>query len=1731
MFSYIGWPITWQYLTASVQGSTDLNAEVKVAPPRNFKARWISGSECSVEATWDLSNHCNVATSWPNCYVDGYRLNWNLSTSGAVSTFDVEPGTSSGYTILALPCDSANYNLNIRSYYGNKESTVLTTSTKTPPIDATNLTCSLVWGDHLTLVWNKSISVPALNTQKLYQDGVLINTFDNITETSLVESLLAGTEYNFILTSLNLNGDESPGVVLDCFTDSGSPPDNTPPNGSVEINVGDTYTNYNIVDLSLTNDDAIKMKFSNSSTGPWSDYETYSGTKTAWDMNDISFGGNANQGTKTVYVRLIDDNNNETTTEISDSIIFDSINPTSSANPVGWKYNTNQTITLATNPDAIIKYAIGVSGDCWDWGVVYSEYSTPIEIEKGVNEGKLCFYAIDTAGNTEISINEELYEVDTEVPESHVLALSTYTKKQTFDVVYTTSSSTDLDYVELYYSYEGWAYQQYTDTLHADGHFFLSPIEFIGGSDWNYAFYTQATDDVGNVEEIPLILPDSGAETIVDTIGPTDPVTDLDSSSDLKCNNQYDPRCHTEIYDVPVTFIDNSDFAEMFISGNVTSDSGSTYYGNVNQWIPFSTVITIPLDPTVNNPTVSKNKTITYKVRDAAGNESNVVSDTFRLWKSSPVIISTDVTVRNCTDYKGICYSDQTDQLLDVNVSSSEENQYYEFFLSGDVTGSTANQWLLYRDYGGTIPFEITSGDGLKDVIFQVRSPSGQLSNSITKEIKLRQNAPTFDYQVDSSICNSDSTPSVCYTYQSVISLDITLGEDATEMYITGNVNAGHGSYGGNVDNWITADTNKIIAVTDGLGLKNIYLKVKDIFNHESSEVLRRIEVVERPASESGGHSVSTGDRDNDGMPDDWEEEYGFNPDDPDDADSDPDEDGLVNLDEYTFNSNPLLSDTDEDGLLDWQELTACPYILDGDTDNDGLNDGDEVSLGTDPCNTDSDGDGVSDGVEVESGTDPLDPSNNNVVDADEDGIPNAWEKNHWLDPNDSSDAYEDRDSDGLINREEYEKGTDLDVADTDSDGLKDGEEVKQYYTDPLDTDTDGDGSLDGQEVRNGTDPLDPTDPGTANINDEDGNGLDDDWEDQYYQDLPHSSDWYKNRDTDQDGLTDYEEYIYGTNPLIPDTDQDGLTDYEEMKTYNTDPNKQDSDGDELKDGEEVNEYKTNPNEKDTDWDKFGDGSEIKLGTDPLDPNSFPGDRDGDGMPDQWEEDNALNPDDASDANQDPDHDGLSNRAEYQWNTDPHNPDTDGDDLTDGREVQIGTDPLDPDSKFPDENKNGIDDNWEMLYFNELRDDLGSRDFDGDGLSDKLEYDYKTNPLKEDTDGDGLTDAEEVFVYGTDPLDPQSNKKYFAITNIKDNTFLSTGDPLIKGTAPPGGIVKITFENDNYEEVASVLTRADSTSVFIGKLSVDLNKDQFNDIDLSKFEMEELNNLSELQDGKYFVFATLYDDEGRKRSKTKKLLLEVDATLNLVAPNPQYLSIEELTVDNFFQGVEVVICDKRPEVRGTTYFGSQVVATWRSLVLTSSLIADSDVGDFVIKSPKPLELGDHTVTLYAITPDGIRSPDLTVSFTITNESDCHGAAPVIPTESEWNYLWFLLASIFSLISFFFLILWKRREEKKKIACELEKIGYIRSENTAMKNHATIAGKKIFTKKDSLKDMRRFLKFAKWKKLEEEKKWIKNNQDNNNINDHAFNWKEDWENWRNYKKWGKAKKGNKKAKKE
>lgn len=91
-------------------------------------------------------------------------------------------------------------------------------------------------------------------------------------------------------------------------------------------------------------------------------------------------------------------------------------------------------------------------------------------------------------------------------------------------------------------------------------------------------------------------------------------------------------------------------------------------------------------------------------------------------------------------------------------------------------------------------------------------------------------------------------------------------------------------------------------------------------------------------------------------------------------CDSDDDNDGLSDVDESGYGTDPLLADTDTDGLIDGEEVnTYSTDPLASDTDTDGLNDGDEVSLyATDPLLVDSDGDGAQDNLEVDSSTDPL---------------------------------------------------------------------------------------------------------------------------------------------------------------------------------------------------------------------------------------------------------------------------------------------------------------------------------------------------------------------------------------------------------------------------------------------------------------------------------------------------------------------------------------------------------------------------------------------------------------------------------------------------------------------------------------------------------------------------------------------------------------------------------------
>ncbi len=371
-----------------------------------------------------------------------------------------------------------------------------------------------------------------------------------------------------------------------------------------------------------------------------------------------------------------------------------------------------------------------------------------------------------------------------------------------------------------------------------------------------------------------------------------------------------------------------------------------------------------------------------------------------------------------------------------------------------------------------------------------------------------------------------------------------------------------------------------------------------------------------------------------------------------------------------------------------------------------------------------------------------------------------------------------DEDNDGLKNWEEKEYGTNPYNPDTDGDGLGDWSEVMVHHTNPLSKDTDDDKLTDYEEVHTvySDSEVDWDEDGTIdfktdpNNRDTDGGGTLDGIEaDAGSNPLIKSDDDPK--DSDEDGLRDSEEKLWGTDINDRDSDDDGLLDGPEVHIYKTDPLDNDTDDDGLLDGEEVDIFGTNPLLSDTDFDGLTDHFEIhNSATDPLDP-----DTDDDKLPDGVELDNEDG-NTTDPLNDDTDEDGLLDGEEdlnkngkvdsidpADWNngngpgeTDPLVQDTDGGGIWDSTEVWAKRNPLDPsdDSSTSDADNDGLTDTQEIMIGTDPLDP----DSDDDGLIDGKEVNvYHTNPLESDTDNDNITDGEEVYKgadgYKTNPND------------------------------------------------------------------------------------------------------------------------------------------------------------------------------------------------------------------------------------------------------------------------------------------------------------------------------------------------------------------------------------------
>jgi len=299
--------------------------------------------------------------------------------------------------------------------------------------------------------------------------------------------------------------------------------------------------------------------------------------------------------------------------------------------------------------------------------------------------------------------------------------------------------------------------------------------------------------------------------------------------------------------------------------------------------------------------------------------------------------------------------------------------------------------------------------------------------------------------------------------------------------------------------------------------------------------------------------------------------------------------------------------------------------------------------------------------------------------------------------------------------------------------------------------------------------------------------------------------------DTDQDGLTDYEEHvIYKTNPLLNDTERDNITDYWECKVFLTSPFLFDTDGDLLSDWYEINTEYNVTLTKGT----YGAVNSVKIGnfyyddrTDPLNP-----DTDNDGLIDGQEWENGVEYMNETEVE-------LFQYVNFRW-THPLDADTDEDcvawlfqddvndpffptttfiwDLLDGTEVRgqiatipdlegypevklVKTNPCQPDTdndtvvdlyitdgyelaRVPqwdptngDQDSDGLKDGIEVIGPRGSGTDAQNPDSDNDNLPDYEDWKLPTDPRNPDCDEDMVLDGDEYFKYGTNPMNNDSD--------------------------------------------------------------------------------------------------------------------------------------------------------------------------------------------------------------------------------------------------------------------------------------------------------------------------------------------------------------------------------------
>ncbi len=362
-------------------------------------------------------------------------------------------------------------------------------------------------------------------------------------------------------------------------------------------------------------------------------------------------------------------------------------------------------------------------------------------------------------------------------------------------------------------------------------------------------------------------------------------------------------------------------------------------------------------------------------------------------------------------------------------------------------------------------------------------------------------------------------------------------------------------------------------------------------------------------------------------------------------------------------------------------------------------------------------------------------------------------------------------------------------------------------------------------------------------------------------------------------------------------------------------------------------------------------------------------------------------------ASLDHDGDGLSDRMECYSETDPNNADTDGDTCFDGEEInRFYTDPLVADCSISDyvEEDVLINDpkpNW-ILTSIEVSGTTPRRSLTvgitafpaiQKPFSKVLtQYQKFLNVLNRDVDPANLVAIQQKTSDTTDSITELrtyiKDTQEFIDNNSEDNEELAFEIKRVT-TFLNGGTAAVSNEVKQAEARFEALKKFQTQSIFLGEVN-ELQIVRVGETTTNGFKLEPK---VELEDGTYDLVATAsFADGGTKSSAPVQI--QLSSGYKVEVPYPQ-------TLDGIPVGVEKIVTkNQRPILSGRSVYGAMVFATWESLVLESSIIADSTEGNFDVQPPRNLEAGDeHTVTMYAVTEVNgnlIRSKSRSVDFIV-----------------------------------------------------------------------------------------------------------------------------------------------------